>query len=87
MHCYRRVNADTIKIYISGKDHARKLVFSSYVHLPSINKISQYPYARVILCNVGEVYILGAWVLYLSFGTCWDVNIKQLFSYMCKHNL
>ena len=26
-------------LYISARDHARKLKFSSYVHLPSINKI------------------------------------------------
>ena len=25
-------------LYISGSDHARKLKFSSYFHLPSINK-------------------------------------------------
>ena len=36
---------------------ARKLKFSSYVHLPSINKIIQYRYALVILCSVGEVII------------------------------
>ena len=38
-------------------DHARKLKFSSYVHLSSINKIFQYRYARVILCSVREVII------------------------------
>ena len=36
-------------------DHARKVKFSSYVHLLSINKMFQYRYALVILCNVGEV--------------------------------
>ena len=39
-------------------DHARKLTFSSYVHLSSLNKIFRYCYALVILCNVGEVIIL-----------------------------
>ena len=38
-------------------DHARKLKFSSYVHLPTINKMLQYRYALVILCSVGEVII------------------------------
>ena len=45
IHCYRLVNADIMKLYISAMDHARKLIFGSYVHLPSINKISQYRYA------------------------------------------
>ena len=44
-------------LYISAKDHARKLRFSNYVYLPSINEIFQYHYASVILCNVGEVII------------------------------
>ena len=42
---------------ISVMDHARKLKFSSYVHLPSINKMFQYRYTRVVLCSVGEVSI------------------------------
>ena len=36
-------------------DHARKVKFSNYVHLLSINKMFQYRYALVILSNVGEV--------------------------------
>ena len=38
-------------------DHPKKLKFSSYVNLSSINKMFQYRYAWVILCNVGEVII------------------------------
>ena len=38
-------------------DHARKLKFSSYVHLPPINKMIQYCYTLAILCSVGEVII------------------------------
>ena len=38
-------------------DHARKIKFGSYVHLPLINKMFQYRYARLILCGVGEVTI------------------------------
>ena len=53
----RHFNIDIILLYISAVDNVRKLKFSSYVHLPSINKISQYCYACVILCNVGEVSI------------------------------
>ena len=44
-------------LYISVRNHARKLKFSSYVHLPSINKTFQYHYALVILAGVGEVII------------------------------
>ena len=36
MHCYRCVNADIIRLYISAMDQARKLIFSSYVYLPSL---------------------------------------------------
>ena len=41
----------------SGTDHARKLKFSIYVYLPSINKMFSYRYAWLILCSVGEVII------------------------------
>ena len=54
-NCYRRFNVDILMLYFSAVDHARKSNFSSYVHLPSINKISQYRYTRAILCNVAEV--------------------------------
>ena len=33
---------DIMMLYISALDHARNLKFSSYVHLPSINKIVPY---------------------------------------------
>ena len=39
-------------------DHARILKFSSYVHLPPLNKMIQYPYARVILCSIGDKRLL-----------------------------
>ena len=55
-------------LYISAMDQAGKLKFSSYVHLPPINKIIQYRYARVILCSVVEVIIFLAWVLLLYFS-------------------
>ena len=43
--CKGRFNVDIMMLYISVRDHARKLKFSSDVHLPSINKMFQYPYA------------------------------------------
>ena len=41
-----------MKLCISALGHARKVKFSSYVHLPSINK------PCVILFNLEEIYIL-----------------------------
>ena len=35
-------NVDIMMLYISVRDHARKLKFCSYIHLPSINKMFQY---------------------------------------------
>ena len=43
-------------LYISTLGHARKLKFSSYVNVTSVNKIFQYCHNRVTLGNVGEVY-------------------------------
>ena len=57
-------------------DHARKLKFNSYVHLPSINNMFQYRYS--VQCR--RSYYFRAWVLYFRFGTCYNVNIKQLCS-------
>ena len=36
---YVSINVDIMMLYISGRDQARKLKFSSDVHLPSINKM------------------------------------------------
>ena len=41
----RHFNVDTMMFYILAMDHARKLKFSVYVQLPSINKMFQYHYA------------------------------------------
>ena len=38
-------------------DHARKLKFTCYVHLPSINKNVQYRCPSLIVCSVEEVII------------------------------
>ena len=62
-----------MNLYVSALDHNRKFKFSNYVHLLSINKMLQYRYARVILCNVGEVYIfeLGCYISALDMvGSC-----------------
>ena len=53
----RRFNVGIMMLYISVVDHARKLKFSIYVHLPSINKIFQYRCTWVILWGVGQFII------------------------------
>ena len=50
-------NVDILKLYISALGHARNLKSNIYVHLLSVNQIFQHRHTRVILCNVGEVYI------------------------------
>ena len=57
MNCKRYFNADIMKVHISALGHASILKFSSYIHPLSVNQIFQYRHARMILCNVGEVYI------------------------------
>ena len=57
-------NVDIIKLYISVLGHARKLKFSCY-----INKLFQYRHAWVILCSVGEVYILNLGAIF----QLWDI--------------
>ena len=53
-------------LYISVRDHARKLKFSSYVDLPSINKMSiSLSLTDSVRCRRGYYF---ARVLYLSFG-------------------
>ena len=42
----------------------------------------------MILSNVGEEPIFRAWALYLSSGTCYEVNTKQgCSSIVHKHSL
>ena len=75
-------------LYISAMDHARKLKFSSYVLLPSIkqNVLISLRLSDSGKCRRG--YYFRAWVLYFSFRTSQDVNIKQLCSScMYKRNL
>ena len=48
-----------MKLNILALGHDRKLKFSIYVHLPSVNQIFHYRHARIILCNVGEVFKHG----------------------------
>ena len=69
-------------------DHIGKLKFRIYVQLPSINKMFQYRYLLIDSVQCRRGYYFRAWVLYFSFGTCLDGNIKLLcFSNMYKPNL
>ena len=49
--------ADLMKLCVSAFRHGNKLKFSSYVHLLYIKQIFKYRHARLILCNLGEVYM------------------------------
>ena len=55
-------------LYISAMDHARKLKLSSYVHLPSINKMFRYQLRLSDFVLLKRGYYFRAWALYLSFG-------------------
>ena len=56
-----------MKVNISALGHARKLKFTSYIYLLSLNQIFQYRQVGVILCNVGEVlHVLFEHGLYIS---------------------
>ena len=71
MNCYRRFNADFMKLYISALGHARKLKLSSCVLLLCINQILQK--SDSVQCFRGLHF--SAWALYLSMEHYWDVNI------------
>ena len=62
-------NVDIILLYISAVDngYVRKLKFSSYVHLSSINKIFNYRMSDFVKCMRGK-YFRG-WELHFRFGT------------------
>ena len=66
--CYRRFNVDIMMLYISVRDHARKLKFSCYIHLPSIKNVSiSLCLSDSVRCKRG--YYFQARVLYFSSGT------------------
>ena len=87
MNCYvkQRFNADIIRLYISAMNPARKLKFGSYFHCLSIHQIFQFRHTRVILCNVGEVYIFKHG-LYISALKRASMLFSVGFFYV-KHNL
>ena len=63
-----------MQLFISSLGHARKLKFSSYVYLQSVNKMVQYRHALMILCNEREVYIFKD-----ERYTLWE-HVKMLIS-------
>ena len=60
-------------------DHARKLKFNGYVHLPSINKMFQYHVLLIDSVRCRRGYYFRAWVLYFSFE---QVRMLILNSYV-----
>ena len=69
-------------LYISDMDHAGKLKLGSYKQNASI----LLRFSDSVQCRQCCIFLVL--VLYFSFGTYLDVNIKQLCSSsMYKHNL
>ena len=66
--------------YFQAQAQAQVIV-GRYVLLGVINTIFKHCHAWVILWNAAEGSIFGPWTLYLSFGTCHEVNIMQLCSF------
>ena len=79
------INVDNMKLYILAIDPTRKLKFSSYLLLLSINKMFPYHYTPVILCSLAEaIFEHGCCISALEH----NVYIKHLYSSsMYKHNL
>ena len=67
------------RLYISVLEQARVLILGRYVLLGVINTIHKHCHAWVILQLKDQFF--GPWTLYLSFGTCHEVNIMQLCSF------
>ena len=77
----REVHIFKHRLYISVLEQARVLILGRYVLLGVINTIYKHCHAWVILWNAAEGSFFGPWTLYLSFGTCHEVNIMQLCSF------
>ena len=77
----REVHIFKHRLYISVLEQARVLILGRYVLLGVINTNHKHRLAQVILLNAAEGSFFGPWTLYLSFGTCHEVNIMQLCSF------
>ena len=66
-------------------EHARKLNFSNYVYLISINKMFQYRYARVILCSEGELIIFEHGC-YISALECIRMLVLSIYVFLACIN-
>ena len=63
-------------------DHARKLKFSSYVHLPPINNMIQ-----VILCSVGEVIIFEHGCYISALEHIWRLILNNYVLIACINTI
>ena len=78
----REVHIFKHRLYISVLEQARVLILGRYVLLGVIITIYKHCHAWVILWDAAEKdHFFGPWTLYLSFGTCHEVNIMQLCSF------
>ena len=89
------MNILIMTLYISALGHARKLKFSSYVHLPSINKITLLRLNDSVQCRRG--YYFQAWALehsrniklgiYYILSCSSDIQINKLQTMLCSSDL
>ena len=66
-----------MKFYISALDHARKLKFSNYVHLPSTTKCPNIVASDSVQCRKGLYFRAG--VIYLSIEHNRRLCLASLF--------
>ena len=76
-------NVNIMMLYISAMNHARKLKFKTYVHLPSLNKKFLYRLARVILCSAEEVIIFEHGCYISASELIWMLILSSLVLLAC----
>ena len=52
----RRFNVDIMMLYISARDHARKLKFNNYVHLLTVNCFHILSLSDYVQCRRGHYF-------------------------------
>ena len=79
-------------VYISAMDQARKSKFSSFVHLPSINKMFQYHFFEhgcyISALEHVRMLILSSYILLACINAIFNmVTIGQVSSFELKSSL
>ena len=76
-------------LYISVRDHARKLKFNIYVYLPSINKMFSISLclSDSARCSKGIIFDHGCYISALANIRMLILSICVLLECIYKHNL